>query len=159
MNGLPNNLIHKNERKYFIIAVLFSIITYIGLIFSIIGIIYLGLILAVSMLLHALMLGYIRTNGVRLNPEQFPKVYDKVKELCAKMEMKFVPDVYVLESSGTLNAFATRFFGRNMVVLFSPVFELIEEGAEDELSFVIAHELAHIKRRHISKQLLVLPAM
>jgi hypothetical protein len=32
------------------------------------------------------------------------------------MDMKFVPDVYVLKSSGALNAFATRFFGRNMVV-------------------------------------------
>jgi len=109
--------------------------------------------------LHALMLGYIRTNGVRLNAEQFPEVYERVKELCVTMEMKFVPDVYVLESGGALNAFATRFFGRNMVVLYSTIFELVEEGAEDELSFVIAHELAHIKRRHISRQLLVWPAM
>jgi Zn-dependent protease with chaperone function len=159
MNDSPKKLIHKNERKYFIIAVLFSIITYISLIFSVIGIVYIGLFFVISLLLHVLMLGYIRTNGVRLNPEQFPKVYDKVKELCEKMDMKFVPDVYVLESSGALNAFATRFFGRNMVVLYSAIFELMEEGAEDELSFVIAHELAHIKRRHISKQLLVLPAM
>lgn len=159
MNDSPKNLIHQNERKYFIISLLFSIITYMSLIFSVIGIVYIGLFLAISMFLHALMLGHIRTNGVRLNSEQFPKVYDKVKELCEKMEMKFIPDVYVLESSGTLNAFATRFFGRNMVVLYSTIFELIEEGAEDELSFVIAHEMAHIKRRHISKQLLVLPAM
>jgi hypothetical protein len=86
-------------------------------------------------------------------------VYDTVRALCTKMEMKFIPDIYVLESSGAINAFASRFFGRNMVVLYSAVFELIEEGAENELSFVIAHELAHIKRRHISKQLLVLPAM
>ncbi|CAM3990649.1 M48 family metallopeptidase [Paenibacillus alkaliterrae] len=159
MNDSPKNLIHKNERKYFIIALVFSIGTYISLISSLIGIVYLGLFLAISLLLHALMLGYIRTNGVRLNPEQFPEVYDKIKELCAKMEMKSIPEVYVLESSGALNAFATRFFGRNMVVLYSAIFELIEEGAEDELSFVIAHELAHIKRRHISTQLMVLPAM
>lgn len=159
MNDSQKNLIHKNERKYFIIAAFISVITYISLFFSVIGIVYIGLFLAISMLLHALMLGYIRTNGVRLNPEQFPKMYDRVKELCAKMEMKYVPDMYVLESSGALNAFATRFFGRNMIVLYSAIFELIEEGAEDELSFVIAHELAHIKRRHISKQLLMLPAM
>jgi Zn-dependent protease with chaperone function len=92
------------------------------------------------------MLGNIRTNGVRLNPEQFPNVYKRVQELCDKMEMPFVPDVYVMESSGALNAFATRFFGRNMVVLYSTIFELIEQEAEDELTFVIAHELAHIKR-------------
>jgi Zn-dependent protease with chaperone function len=159
MTDSAKNLIHKNERKYFMIALFFSIVTYVALIFSIIGMVYIGLFLGISLLLHALMLGYIRTNGVRLNPEQFSNVYEKVRELSAKMEMKFVPDVYVLESSGALNAFATRFFGRNMVVLYSTIFELIEEGAEDELSFVIAHELAHIKRRHISKQLMVLPAM
>lgn len=159
MNDTPKHLIHQNERKYFVIAVVFSILTYVSLIFSIIGIVYVGLFLAISMLLHVLMLGHIRINGVRLNPDQFPKVYDKVKELSIKMEMRFVPDVYVLESSGALNAFATRFFGRNMVVLYSTIFELVEEAAEDELSFVIAHELAHIKRRHISMQLLVLPAM
>jgi Zn-dependent protease with chaperone function len=155
----PKELIHKNERKYFIIALIFSLITYIGLFVSVIGIVYVGLFLVISLFLHAMMLGFIRTNGVRLNEEQFPEVYDKVKELCGKMEMKFVPDVYVMESSGTLNAFATRFFGRNMVVLYSTIFELIEEGAEDELTFVIAHELAHIKRRHISTQLMILPAM
>jgi Zn-dependent protease with chaperone function len=152
-------LVHKNERKYFIIAAIVSVITYIALIVSVIGIFYVGLFIGISMLLHALMLGFIRTNGVRLNPDQFPEVYDKVKELCAKMEMAFVPDVYVLESSGVINAFATRFFGRNMVVLYSTIFELIEQNAEDELAFVIAHELAHIKRRHISRQLMVLPAL
>lgn len=155
----PMNLIHRNESKYFVVAILISVMTYISLFVSLIGIIYVGLVIAVSIFLHALMIGHIRTNGVRLNPEQFAKVYDKVTELCAKMEMNHVPDVYVLESSGALNAFATRFFGRNMVVLYSTVFELIEEGAEDELTFIIAHELAHIKRRHITKQLLVLPAM
>lgn len=44
-------------------------------------------------------------------------------------------------------------------ILNSNIFDLIDSGEEDELTFVIAHELAHIKRKHISKQLLILPAM
>jgi Zn-dependent protease with chaperone function len=159
MISSEKELIHKNEKKYFIIAVLVSLITYVALFLSVIGIVYVGLFLGISLFLHALMLGQIRTNGVRINPEQFPEVYEKVKELCQKMELSFVPDVYVLESSGALNAFATRFFGRNMIVLYSTIFELIEQEADDELTFVIAHELAHIKRRHISRQLMILPAM
>ncbi|MGO4890673.1 M48 family metallopeptidase [Anaerobacillus sp. MEB173] len=155
----PQELIHKNERKYFIIVLLFSLITYIGLFMSVVGIIYVGLFIGISLFLHGLSLGFIRTNGVRLKPEQFPIVYEKVKELCEKMEMSYIPDVYVMESGGALNAFATRFFGRNMIVLYSTIFELIEREGEDELAFVIAHELAHIKRRHISKQLIILPAM
>lgn len=159
MDYRSEHLIHKRERIYFVLSVAVSIGIFIISLVSIVGILYILLFLGLSLLLHALMLGFIRTNGVRLSPEQFPAVYDKVRELCARMEMKFVPDVYVLESGGTLNAFATRFFGRNMVVLYSEIFELIEEGGEEELSFVIAHELAHIKRRHISKQLLLFPAM
>ena len=75
------------------------------------------------------------------------------------MELTHVPDIYIVESGGKLNAFATRFFGRNMVVIYSEIFELYKNEGEDELSFVIAHELAHIKRRHISKMMFILPAM
>jgi Zn-dependent protease with chaperone function len=159
MISSQKELIHRNEKKYFTIAVLVSLITYVALFFSVIGIVYVGFFLGISLFLHALMLGQIRTNGVRINSEHFPEVYDKIKELCQRMELSFVPDVYVMESSGALNAFATRFFGRNMIVLYSTIFELIEQEAEDELTFVIAHELAHIKRRHISRQLMILPAM
>jgi Zn-dependent protease with chaperone function len=105
------------------------------------------------------MLANIRTNGVKLSPNQFPTVYKKTEILCEKMGIAIMLDVYVMQSDGVLNAFATRFFGRNMVVLYSEFFELIKQGAEDELAFIIAHELAHIKRRHITKQMLILPAM
>ncbi|MBS3902564.1 MAG: ankyrin repeat domain-containing protein [Dethiobacter sp.] len=153
------DLVHKDERKYFIIALLVSIIMFVVLLFSIIGLFYLAFFGMLSFVLHVLMMGNIRMNGVRLHQEQFPQVYDKVKELSEKMGIGYIPEVYVVESGGILNAFATKFFGKNMVVLYSSMFELIEQGAEDELAFVIAHELAHIKRRHIAKQLLILPAM
>jgi hypothetical protein len=45
-----------------------------------------------------------------------------------------------------------------MVVIYSEVFELARQGAEDELDFIIAHELSHIKRRHIWKNILLVPA-
>jgi Zn-dependent protease with chaperone function len=152
-------LIHKNEKFYFSIALIVSMISYAALILSVIGIIIVTIFIAFPLFFHALMMAHIRSNGVRLSPQQFPKVYEKIKELCEKMEIAKVPDVYVMESSGILNAFATRFFGRNMVVLYSDIFDLINSGGDEELSFVIAHELAHIKRNHIGKRLLILPAM
>ena len=56
--------------------------------------------------------------------------------------MSVVPEFYVIESAGALNAFATRFFQRNMVVLYSDVFNLINSVDNEELYFIIAHELA-----------------
>ena len=153
------DLIHKKENKYFIFAVIISIFFSIILILSITGILFFVFFTVLSFFAHAMSMAYIRSNGVRLSPQQFPQVFCKIQELCEKIEMPRMPDVYVLESGGLLNAFATRFFGRNMVVLYSDVFSLINSDGDEELTFVIAHELAHIKRNHITKRLLVLPAM
>jgi hypothetical protein len=109
--------------------------------------------------MHGITMGQIRTNAVKLTSAQFPQVYQKIEELCVKMEVKVVPDVYVLQSGGMLNAFATRFFRKNMIVVYSEIFDLIEEGLEDELTFILAHELAHIKRNHIGKMAFILPSM
>lgn len=153
------HLIHKDEKKYFIVALIGGIIGYLFLLFSIVGVIAMLLLNILSLFLHGLMLAQIRTNGVRLSAQQFPEVFKKTRELCERMEMSVVPEIYVIESAGALNAFATRFFGRNMVVLYSDVFDLINSTDNEELSFIIAHELAHIKRKHITKQMLILPAM
>lgn len=153
------SLVHKNENKLFWIVVFISIITYLLFALSIVGLFILGFFLLASGLLHALMIGHIRLNGVKIGASQFPLIHNSVEELCNKMEIAKIPDIYVIQSGGILNAFATRFFGRNMVVVYSEIFELIEKNAEDEVNFVIAHELAHIKRNHLGKLMFILPAM
>ena len=90
---------------------------------------------------HGIKIGQIRSNGVKISPLQYPKVYERVIDLSTRMEIGKVPDVYVVESSGILNAFATRLLGRNIIVLYSDIFELIEEEAEEEVTFIIAHDL------------------
>lgn len=146
------------ETVYFIISLITSILIYALTAVSIIGI---GIALTIFVLLlftNALMLGSIRGNGVRIHERQFPDVYESVQVLSKEIGLKKVPDVFVIQSEGALNAFATRFFGRDMVVLYSEVFELAREKGQAELDFIIAHELAHIKRRHVWKNLLLLPA-
>ncbi|WP_053367295.1 M48 family metallopeptidase [Bacillus sp. FJAT-27245] len=155
----PRDLIYRKEKVYFWIVLLFSIISYVMFAVSLLALPILIGLLIFSFLLHGLMMGQIRTNAVKLTPAQFPDVYAKVEELCGKMELKKVPDVYVMQSGGVLNAFATRFFRKNMVVVYSEIFDLIEEGCEEELTFVLAHELAHIKRNHLGKMAFILPSM
>lgn len=161
---MPNTLvmrqlIHKDEKKYFTLALIGSIIGYGFLLFSIVGFIFILFFAGLSWFLHGLMMTQFRSNGVRLSCNQFPEVFEKVRELCKAMEIQKISDVYVVESGGILNAFAAKFFRRNMVVLYSDVFDLINSEGSEELSFIIAHELAHIKRNHIIKQTLILPAM
>ena len=104
------------------------------------------------------MLGSIRGNGIRISEKQFPDVYERVVSLSSKMDLKKVADVFVINSEGAFNAFATRFLGRNMVVIYSEVFELAREHGEAELDIIIAHELSHVKRRHVWKNILIMPA-
>jgi Zn-dependent protease with chaperone function len=159
MDNHPKRLVHPKEDFYFIFCILISIGIYIALLFSIIGIFFIVFLTVFSFIVHILMLGSVRRNAVKIGESQFPYVYEKANQLCKEMKLEKVPDIYVLESGGLLNAFATKFFRRNMVVLYSDIFELIEMGAEDELHFILAHELAHIKRRHLTIQMVILPAM
>jgi len=156
---MNNRLAHEDEQTWYIVCLISSIIIYLSLIFSIIGIFYIIIGLVAALIMHGLMVAGIRGNGVKLSERQFPQIYERVQALSNQMGIEQVPDVYIVQSGGVLNAFATRFFGRNFVVLYSDIFELVNQGNEDELSFVIAHELAHIQRKHISKQLLLFPAL
>ena len=153
------HLIHKDEKKYFVLSLIISIIVYVLLLLSVEGIAIFLFLILVTFFANGLMLARIRTNGVRLSTGQFPEVYEKVGELCEAMKISKIPDVYVMESSGVLNAFATKYSRKNMIVLYSEFFDLINSEDKDELAFVIAHELAHISRKHIVKQFFILPAM
>ncbi len=152
------SLISSKETPYFIFSVIISAFIYLIATLSLIGIVIALVVLAFILFSNAIMLGSLRGNGVRVSEKQFPDIYERVVYLSEKMKLKSVPDIFVIHSEGAFNAFATRFFGRNMVVIYSEVFELAREQGVKELDFIIAHELAHIKRRHIWKSMLVLPA-
>ncbi|BAU29773.1 Zn-dependent protease with chaperone function [Aneurinibacillus soli] len=156
---MQGNLVHPNEKTYFTISLVVSILIYLSLILSIIGILYIILGFIITTLFHGIMMGSIRSNGVKITKQQFASVHEKTEELCSKMGISAIPDIFVIQEGGVLNAFATRLLGRNFIVLYSDIFELIETGEEAELEFVLAHELAHIKQRHITKNMLILPAM
>lgn len=156
---LRDRLVYPKESIYFAFVALFSIVSYFFLAFSIIGIVIILTLILVSLLFHGIMMGGIRRNGVRISEKQFPEIYEKAVMTAKEMGLQELPDIYVIESEGVLNAFATRFFRRNMVVLYSGIFELVERGAEKEVLFVLAHEFAHLKRKHVIISFLLLPAM
>ena len=62
-----------------------------------------------------------------------------------------------LERQRRANAFATRFFGRNFVVLLSDVVDAME-AQPDGINFYIGHEIGHLKRQHLRWSALLAPA-
>jgi Zn-dependent protease with chaperone function len=124
----------------------FATIVAYGLVFSLLGV-----------LAHGLALGRIRGNAVRVSERQFPVVLRLAVAHARKLGLKQVPAIYVVQSGGLLNAFATRFLGRDFVVLYSDVLELALARGEAAVGFIVAHELAHVARGHLKHRWLTAP--
>lgn len=156
-----SKLVHKHEQLYFGLLVAMSILTIIGgivLTIASLGVFLwiIGLIISLSMFTHWIQIGYIRTNGIKVTERQFADLHEMYQRVGQGMGIRLLPDVYILQAGGVLNAFATRFFQKNMIILYSDIVELARNGQTKEVEFVIAHELAHIRRHHVQKQWLVL---
>ncbi len=86
---------------------------------------------------------------MELSERQFPDLYGHYREACQKLGMEEIPTAYLMMSDGVLNALATKFLRRHYVVLYSSVVEALKLRPE-ALRFYFGHELAHIKRGHLT---------
>ena len=120
--------------------------------------VYLAIIVAFVLGLHILTVGWLMGNGVRVGERQFPELWKIFTEAAAELGVKKLPAFYLVESGGVLNAFATRLFTRNYVAIYSELAECLYDGDAASVSFVVAHELVHVKRNHALKNLVTLPA-
>src|SRR5439155_21002441 len=102
-----------------------------------------------------LFLAHVRGNGVRLSDRQLPELYARCKAIGGKLGLEQTPEVYLLQSGGLLNAFATRLLSRRYVILFSALVDGCQEPAQ--LDFVIGHEMAHLAAGHLTWNVFLLP--
>ncbi|HEX7019308.1 MAG TPA: M48 family metallopeptidase [Gemmatimonadaceae bacterium] len=157
--------VHQKERLYFAMAAVFSVLVYAGIVLAAAQlaparatiVTYAAIVVIVSLAMHGFMLGHVRGNGVRVSANQFPRLHAMVVQHARTFGMD-VPEVFVLQAGGLLNAFATSFLGRHFVVLFSDVLAIAEERGEAAVSFIVGHELAHLKRGHLKWRWLLAPS-
>ncbi len=67
-----------------------------------------------------------------------------------------MPEIFI--TGGRFNAFVMRFARANYLMLYSEVIETSLKGDFAILIFVIGHELGHIKRKHLTKDLWLFPS-
>jgi Zn-dependent protease with chaperone function len=162
------SLVTTKERVYYVLLVTISLAIYGGLgagawLFPDIAasvvptLVYVPAFALALLFAQGMMLGRLRGNAVHVTPRQFPKLLEIAKQHAATMGLKKLPEMFVMESGGMLNAFATRFLGRNFVVIYSDVLAMAEARGENAVGFIVAHELAHLKRRHLQHRWLILP--
>jgi Zn-dependent protease with chaperone function/type II secretory pathway pseudopilin PulG len=154
----PHNLNVSKEGTYFAIVLLISILFWIAIVVSIIGIFYAILIGLFLWLGNGLLVALLRSEAVRVDERQLPELHRSFMEVCQQLGVVRPPKLFVLQAGGMLNAFATRFAGRDFVVVYSDFLEALGP-ASPEMKFVLGHELGHIKSRHIVKQIFLGPGM
>ena len=145
------SLVETKENVYFCLMLAFSIMLYLVLFVSIIGIFYVLSIALFLFIIQGLAIGGIQRNAVKISKDQLPDIYEKFQEYSSKLGLEKVPDIYLMQAGGLLNACATRFLFKDIVIIYSDILEMAYEQGENAVNFVIAHELAHVKRGHLSK--------
>jgi Zn-dependent protease with chaperone function len=160
-------LIHPKEKLYFAICLVVSLVIYIVLAWIVLAggpaagpiLVYLFFGILAFFIAHGLTLGHVRGNGVRVSSRQFPELNAMADLHSRRLGMDETPAIFVLQSGGVLNAFATRFLGRNFVILYSDILALATQKGEKAVSFVLGHELGHVQRKHMTRRSLLYPAM
>ena len=84
----------------------------------------------IGLVVNLVLVAHVRGNGVRVGPMQFPEVHAAVERLAHRIGMKTVPEAYLIQGGGVLNAFATRFGRSDMVILYTDLLEACGDDHE-----------------------------
>lgn len=145
-----NGLVYRKEKSLFTISVALSIFIWLALVVGTIGIalIYLLFGYIAYLFVQSAFISYLRGTGVRITHEQFPDLHARLVDCCERLGVTEIPDAYLIHADGAFNALATRFRGRNFIVLYSNVVDALADDP-DAINFYIGHELGHLHRKHL----------
>jgi Zn-dependent protease with chaperone function len=152
--GVP--AIDPREQRYFVVALVVSILVWLVCVATVTPLIYVGGMALFMWLANGLLVAELEANAVKVDSDQLPELAATLARACARLKVSPAPELYILQSNGLLNAFATRHCGRSFVVVFSEMLEAYGP-ASPEMEFLLGHELGHIKRNHLLKRLLLAP--
>lgn len=146
------------ERIWLALVALLAALIWVLLAATIIGLIYALFLGIFFFLAHTVFIAHVRGSGVRLGTAQLPELNERVERLARRLGLKQVPEAYLMQAGGSLNALATKYLGRDCIVLYS---ELVEACGDNgaALDFIVAHELAHLRAGHLRLHWLLLPGL
>ena len=83
-------------------------------------------------------------SNLRVTADNFPAIHDAARAAADILDLPKLPEIYIA-AGGEINAF-TAGVEKTIVVLTSAA---VDHLSDDELFFVVAHELGHIKSGHV----------
>jgi len=155
-----NELVYPHERNLGAITLVLGLLVWAGLIIGTFGsaLIFLAVGFILYLFLQSTLIAHIKGNGVELTEAQFPDLHAQFAACCDRLQIAKRPQAYVLNGNGGLNAFATKFLGKQYVVLMSDVVDAMSKHV-DGVRFYLGHELGHLRMKHLSGHLLRWPVL
>lgn len=90
----------------------------------------------------------IHGSGVHVQPNQFPEIHACVETFKERLDLHTDIDVYIVEAN-VANAVVVKYGKRNVILLTDDLIQgCLLSGDPRSLSYVIAHELAHVSLNH-----------
>ena len=148
---------HRSEMPLFVIMALFSLCVWSGIIFIKVGVFYAILMSLFFLFSHAATVAYVRGNGIQVTEEQFSDLYQLVTQISKQIGLKKTPEVYIMQSNGMLNAFATKFIKSKIIVIYTDLLEACGDNT-DALRMILGHEMGHIKSGHLKWSAFLVPS-
>ena len=74
-----------------------------------------------------------------------PELYAQVKRVADTLDITRIPSIYT-EWGHFINAYTTGYKDSTLLVLYSGAVDLLDE---EELAFIVGHEMGHIKSGHV----------
>ncbi len=152
-----SNASDPKEKRYFLLLAFISSLFWIGIIVSLVGPIIVALLAILIWFLNGLFIAWIKAEGVKISEDQIPELYKAFLGVCSTLGIEKIPALYVVQSDGMLNAFATRHSRRDFIVLYSDIVESYGTNSP-EISFLLGHEIGHIRKKHILKSFFLIPS-
>ncbi len=155
-----SDLVYPRERVLGVFTLLIGLLVWLLLVVGTFGVALIVLLLGfvVYLFVQSTLIAHIKGNGVALSPAQFPDLHAQFVACCEQLQMKDLPQAYVMNGNGARNAFATEFLRSQYVVLLSDVVDAMRHHP-DGARFYIGHELGHLRMKHLSWQFLRWPVL
>lgn len=110
---------------------------------------YFGIFWLVSYWARALTRAYMIGHFVMVGPDQFPHLHRMVEDGARALGLREIPQTFVYNSSGVLNAMALRLVGRQRYIWLTSA--LLDADNDEQIRFVVGHELGHHVAGHLDE--------
>jgi Zn-dependent protease with chaperone function len=104
---------------------------------------------SIAAVTSALTRAYMFGHFVLVGPDQFPHIHAMVEDGAKKLGLGETPMTFVYNSDGVMNAFALRLIGKRRYIWLTSA--LVDANNEEQLRFVIGHELGHHVAGHLEQ--------